>query len=74
VSSTLKQRNISYKIHVSNLLTQFLIYFILGHIIDNKLVDDKDINKELKSLFMRTNILSRRFNRCDLQVKIRIFQ
>ena len=36
----------------------------LGHVIDNKLVDDKDISKELKSLFMRTNMWYRRFNRC----------
>jgi len=46
----------------------------LGHVIDNKLVDDKDINKELKSLFMRTNTLYRRFNRCKVQVKVRLFQ
>ena len=46
----------------------------LGHIIDNELVDDSDISRELKCLFMRTNMLSRRFNRCNLQVKIRLFQ
>jgi hypothetical protein len=46
----------------------------LGHIIDNKLVDDSDIGRELKCLFMRTNMLSRRFNRCTLQVKVKLFQ
>ena len=30
----------------------------LGHIIDNKLHDDCDINRELKCLFMRTNMQS----------------
>jgi len=33
-----------------------------------------DINKELKSLFMRTNMLYRRFNRCNVQAKVRLFQ
>jgi len=46
----------------------------LGHAIDNKLVDDKDINKELKSLFMRTNMLYKCLNRCNVQVKVRLFQ
>jgi len=31
----------------------------LGYINDTKLVDGKDINKELKSLFMRTNLSAR---------------
>jgi exonuclease III len=54
---------------------EFVDHFkYLGHIIDNKLVDDKDINRELKSLFMRTNMLSRRFNRCNMQVKVKLFQ
>jgi len=29
---------------------------LLDNVIDNQLVDDKDINKELKSLFMRSNL------------------
>jgi hypothetical protein len=32
----------------------------LGHIIDNTLCDDLDINREVRNLFMRTNILKRR--------------
>ena len=46
----------------------------LGHIIDNKLHDDSDINRELKCLFMRTNVLARRFKRCNMQVKVRLFR
>ena len=38
----------------------------LGHIIDNKLLDDTDVQRELKSLFTRTNILIRRFSRCSV--------
>jgi len=47
---------------------------LISHVIDNKLVDDTDMNKELKSLFMRTNMLYRRFNRCNVQVKVRLLQ
>jgi len=42
--------------------------------IDNKLCDDVDINRELKCLFTRTNILTRRFARCSKQVKLRLFR
>ena len=43
----------------------------LGHIIDNCLCDDKDINSEVKVLFTRTNILCRRFKGCFTVVKLR---
>jgi len=46
----------------------------LGHMIDNKLCDDVDINRELKCLFSRTNLLIRRFARCSKQVKLRLFR
>ena len=46
----------------------------LGHIIDNCSCDDQDINREFKALFTRTNILSRRFKRCTVQVKVRLFK
>ena len=38
----------------------------LGHIIENDLSDDRDINREIKSLYTRTNILIRRFSRCSI--------
>ena len=38
----------------------------LGHIIENSFSDDSDINREIKMLFTRTNILCRRFKRCSL--------
>lgn len=46
----------------------------LGHIIDNSCSDDADINRELKSLFTRTNVLIRRFKRCSTQVKVQLFR
>ena len=46
----------------------------LGHILDNRLNDDGDINREIKNLFMRANLLCRRFQRCSLQVKLKLFR
>jgi len=46
----------------------------LGHIVDNSFSDDKDICRELKCLFARTNLLIRRFSHCSRDVKIRLFK
>ena len=46
----------------------------IGHIIDICLCDDQDINREIKALFTGTNILSRRFKRCTVKVKVRLFK
>ena len=46
----------------------------LGHIIENDLSDDRDINREIKSLYTRTNILIRRFSRCSFGVKNKVVQ
>ena len=46
----------------------------LGHIIENSMSDDSDINRELKCLFVRANLLCRRFYRCTLQVKLKLFR
>ena len=53
----------------------FVAHFkYLGHIIENSLSDDQDINREIKLLFTRTNVLIRRFKRCSTLVKIRLFR
>jgi hypothetical protein len=53
---------------------EFVEYFRYpGHIVDNCLCDDKDINWEVKALFTRTNILCRRFKRCSTAVKLKLF-
>jgi len=50
----------------------------LGHVIDNCLNDDSDndsdIMREVKNLFVRSNLLCRRFRRCSLQVKLVLFR
>jgi hypothetical protein len=54
---------------------QFVEHFrYLGHVIDNSLCDDMDINREIKALFTRTNILCRRFKRCSVPVKLKLFR
>jgi len=41
---------------------------------DNCLNDDSDIMREVKNLFMRSNLLCRRFRRCSLQIKLVLFR
>jgi len=36
--------------------------------------DGSDISSEIKTLFTRTNVLCRRFKRCSLAVKVRLFR
>ena len=56
------------------LLAYVTSFKYLGHIIENDLSDDRDINREIKSLYTRTNILIRRFSRCSIGVKIKLFK
>ena len=46
----------------------------LGHIIDHSFSDDSDINREIRTLFTRTNVLCRRFKRCSSAMKVRLFR
>jgi len=46
----------------------------LGHVINNKLSDDEDVKREIRSLFVRTNILLRRFGKCSVSVKLTLFR
>ena len=43
----------------------------LGHIINNRLTDDDDINREIRNMFTRTNVLLRCFSKCSVSVKIK---
>jgi len=42
----------------------------LRHLIEDTLCDDSDINRELRCLFTRANVLKRRFWRCSVDVKL----
>jgi len=45
----------------------------LGHIIDHFFSRYSDINREIRTLFTRANVLCERFKRCSLAVKVRFF-
>jgi len=61
--------NTSLVINLAGCNLIFVEYFkYLGHVIDNCLIDDSDIMREVKNLFMRSNLLCRRFRCCSLQV------
>ena len=45
----------------------------LGHIITNDFKDNDDIKREIKLLFIRTNVLKRRYSNCSLNVKKVLF-
>ena len=46
----------------------------LGHVLSQKMSDDSDIKREIRNMYMRTNMLTQRFKRCSTDVKIRIFR
>ena len=46
----------------------------LGHLINDNATDTDDIQREIRNLFIRTNVLVRKFHRCSLAVKIRLFK
>jgi len=46
----------------------------LGHIIEHTFCDDSDVNRELRNLFARVNVLIRRFSYCSTQVKLKLFK
>ena len=49
------------------------LFKYLGHIIDNCMSDDADVDREIKKLFTRTNLLIRRFSRCTVTVSVCAF-
>jgi len=62
------------QLKLANCNLQFVSQFkYLGHIIDHTFCDDNDINRELKCLFARANVLVRRFSYCSMQVKLKLF-
>jgi len=46
----------------------------LGHIINDRLQDDYDIWREIRSLFARTNLLINKFGKCSYMVKKLLFK
>ena len=46
----------------------------LGHIISSNNIDDSDIRREITSMFIRTNILTRKFNKYNVALKTVLFR
>jgi len=60
---------------INNVALKFVSEFkYLGHIINNSFSDDDDIKREIRNLFMRSNVLIRRFNKCSTSVKLQLFK
>ena len=54
---------------------QFVSHFkYSGHSITSSLSDDDDIQREIRSMFVRCNLLIRRFPNCSKAVKLKLFQ
>ena len=59
------------EISINEILKEFKY---LGHMITDNLTDDADIQREVHNLFVRTNILRRRFYKCSMAVKCVLFK
>ena len=63
------------KFHLLNCELLFVNSFrYLGHIIDNSGSDNDDIDREIRNLFIRTDILIRKFHNCSQPVKVLLFK
>ena len=54
-------------------LTNVNNFKYLGHITDMSMADDLYISGEIKSMFTRTSILIRKFSKCSVTVKKKLF-
>jgi len=54
---------------------QFVTEFkYLDHVITCSLSDDKDLQREMRNMYIRTNTLLCRFGKCSKKVKVRLFR
>jgi len=60
---------------LANCKLRYVSHFkYLGHIIENTFWDDSDVNRELKNLYAKVNVLIRRFSYCSTQANLRLFK
>jgi hypothetical protein len=45
----------------------------LGHMISSDLSDDTDLRREIRNMYVRANTVCRRFGRCSLRVKVKLY-
>ena len=66
-------------LHCVSVMNCYILYGVL-HIWDIRLytlqsnVDDADIQREITNMFVRTNILIRKFSKCSVRVKTVLFK
>ena len=61
--------------HIGTEMLEFVTSFkYLGHIFTCNNNDDDDIQREINNMFVRTNILIRKFSKCTVAVKIVLFK
>ena len=59
----------------STVSSQFVhVFKYLGHMITNDLSDDNDIEREIRNMFYRTNLLVCHFYNCFVRAKIVLFR
>ena len=60
---------------IGDISLQYVTEFkYLGHIISESFTDDADIKREICNMFVRTNILIRKYSRCSVSVKTALFK
>ncbi|KAJ0169527.1 hypothetical protein K1T71_014712 [Dendrolimus kikuchii] len=70
-----KGPEITLPVLLSGIELKFVSQFkYLGHILAENLSDDLDIERERRALAVRCNMISRRFSRCNEQVKVTLFR
>jgi hypothetical protein len=73
-----RNRVVSYvfpSLHFNDVPLSFVNSFrYLGHLLRFDQSDDDDIARELRNMFVRTNILIRKFSKCSFPVKLTLFR
>ena len=66
--------NPSAKLYLNGSLMKTAVsYTYLGHIINNNLNDNKDIERQLRNFYGKSNMLLRTFGSCSYAVKLQLF-
>ena len=58
----------------NNLIVRIPKTKYLGHIINEDMSDDADVFRQVKCLYIRGNIKSRKFANCSINVKLFVFK
>ena len=63
------------RLSVNNFELKYVDSFkYLGHIINDKLCDDDDLNRQVRNLYVLCNILLRHYNKCSMRVKKMLYK